>query len=129
MKLLMENWRKFLADEDLLEEGMLDWAHDKWNSLRDTVQDNLTKIAQEWSETKEIASILIKLLEGGTISDEEKAEIIAQAADISKIIGLGAVKMIPFVGLPLVALIIYTMKKMNLKPLPSAWEEDSETLT
>ncbi|MDP6932851.1 MAG: LETM1 domain-containing protein [Myxococcota bacterium] len=104
----------------------MDWARETWDSLRDTAQDTLARIAIEWSETKDLAPILNKLLQGETISEAEKEEITAQAADMGKIVGLGAVKMIPFAGMPLVALIIYTMQKMDLKPLPSAWDEDPE---
>ncbi|MDP6933273.1 MAG: hypothetical protein QGG40_10175 [Myxococcota bacterium] len=104
----------------------MDWARDTWDSLRDAAQDTLARVAVEWSETRELAPILNKLLHGEDISDEEKEEITAQAADIGRIVGLGAVKMIPFAGMPLVALIIYSMKKMDLQPLPSAWDEDPE---
>ena len=104
----------------------MDWVVDTWNSLRETVQDTLSKVAIEWSETKELAPILEKLLRGEELTEEESAEITQQAGDIGKIVGLGAVKMIPFAGMPLVALIIYTMKKMDLNPLPSAWDEEED---
>jgi hypothetical protein len=104
----------------------MDWVTDTWDSLRSTAQDTLAKIAIEWSETKELAPIVEKLLRGEDLTEDEKTEITDQTADIGKIVGLGAVKMIPFAGMPLVALIIYTMKKMDLNPLPSAWNEEEE---
>ena len=105
----------------------MDWAQSNWTSLIETVRGTLGKIAIEWSETKALAPILNKLLEGEAITDEEERAITAQAADIGKIVGLGAVKMIPFAGMPLVVLIIYTMKQMDIQPLPSAWNDDDDS--
>jgi len=132
MKLLLENWREYVKLEEqnlLLEQALLEegWAADKWAALKTVGKDTLEKLATEWSETKEVAPTLGKIFKGQEVSDAEKQELITQAGDVARVVGLGAVKMIPFVGIPLVAMIIYTMKKMGLRPLPTAWGETDET--
>jgi len=133
MKLLLENWRKYINEAEeqnlLLEQALLEegWVADKWAGLKASAHDTLKKLATEWSQTKEVATTLDKIFKGEDISDNEKGELITQAGDVARVVGLGSVKMIPFVGLPLVVLIIYTMKKMGLRPLPTAWSETDET--
>ena len=84
MKLLMENWRGFLDEEECLEEapleeGVADWVKEKWQQLKNVKQRGMLAAAQEWRETKEVAPILKRLITGEEVSPEEKRQLNDQA--------------------------------------------------
>ena len=126
MKLLMENWRGFLDEEECLEEapleeGVADWVKEKWQQLKNVKQRGMLAAAQEWRETKEVAPILKRLITGEEVSPEEKRQLNDQALDMLKTAGWGAVAAAPGTLGGVIAM-IYILQKFGLKPLPSAWE-------
>ena len=123
MKLLLENWRKYLKEDDLLEESIVSWAAEKWEQLKDIHQKALKVGAKEWVETKEAAITVSKLMKGEETTEEEREEVKEQAIDILKTAGWTALILPPFTD-GLVALLIIALEKMGYKPLPSAWYEE-----
>ena len=128
MKLLLENWRKYLKEEEthilleqaLLEEGMMEWAKEKWIQLDDIKKKALKVSAKEWVETKDAVSIISKIFRGESINPEEKKLVQDQAIDVLKTTTLGGVYALPG-GTAAVLLLIIALQKMGFQPLPSAY--------
>ena len=86
MKLLLENWRRYLSQDDpiVIEEGVVDWVKEKWSQAKALNKRALATVAQEWAETKDASAILGGLLTGQEVSGDEKEQLNQQALDILK---------------------------------------------
>jgi len=128
VKLLLENWREYIDQEEqdlfleqwLLEEGAGDWVKEKWQQLRNVNQKALAAAAQEWRETKEVAPILKRLLSREEVSEAERKQLNDQAIDVLKTAGWGAIAIVPGTLGGVIAM-IYILQKFGLNPLPSAY--------
>tara|TARA_Y100001968_G_C19314894_1_gene696076 strand:+ start:28 stop:747 length:720 start_codon:yes stop_codon:yes gene_type:complete len=133
MKLLLENWRKYLAEETELEEGIgafvpgsSEWKMNKAvKKLEKELADKKHKstwerIAQELKETKQ-AWQLAK--EWKTLSDAQKEVLWKQIYDIGKTTALAAAFVAPLGGSIWIPMIMPILKKYNL--LPSAFMNEN----
>ena len=127
MKLLMENWRNYLNEEEylneeLLDEGLLDWIKEKSSAAIASIKDGLKKIGQEIKESGEAGSLILKAARGEKLTDDEKGFVKRQLQDI----GVGAVLLALFIppgGALAVGALVKLGKYFNIDILPSAFQE------
>ena len=127
MKLLMENWRNYLNEEEylneeLLDEGLLDWVKEKSSAAITSIKDGLKKIGQEIKESGEAGTLILKAVRGEKLTDDEKSFIKRQLQDI----GVGAVLLALFIppgGALAIGALVKLGKYFNIDILPSAFQE------
>ena len=126
--LIFENWRRFLNEQErvLIEEGMiqdaLDWAKEKGQAGLRGMKEFFRKFKQEMSETKEGIKLLVKMMKGVKLSDEEIAFIKEQAKDIT----LGSI-LLGIIALPgggiAVAVLVKLAKRFGIDLMPSSFRD------
>lgn len=93
----------------VLEEGILgdawEWIKKKGVDAQNDFKSLLKKLSQEWSETKESASIVSRLAMGESVSESEKKILASQALDLVKGIPIAGLFMLPGGGLAVAAMI------------------------
>ena len=129
MKLLMENWRRFIDDagsDELLQEGIfqdaMGWIKKKGAGAVETTVDFLKKLKAELGQTKEGALLLSKLAQGQTLTPEEASQLKTQALDIGKGLPFLALLAAPGGGIATVAL-VKLAKKFDIDLMPSAFQD------
>ena len=137
MKLLFENWRKYLNEEEvmfseellLLEEGVLtegalSWAAEKfkslWNKMKADSKAALEALTLEWEETKEIKPLLDKIYKDGKLTKEEWQKIGKRTMEYLKVAGWGGFAAVPGT-MPLVIIMVKALEKFGRRPLPDSW--------
>ena len=90
--------------------------------LKRSVRDNLDKIYQEITETKELYELLLKWSTEGSLTAREQSAVKTQLLDICKTIPALAVFLVPF-GSVLLALLI---KYLPFNILPDAFSDSSQ---
>ena len=127
MKLLMENWRNYLNEEEhlnkeLLDEGLLDWLKSLPAATRDSLKYGLQKIRQEIRESGEAGKLILQAVRGKNLSKEQLAFIKRQLRDIGVGTALLGLFFLPAGGLGIVGL-VKLGKYYNIDILPSAFQE------
>tara|TARA_E500000305_G_C3805403_1_gene135992 strand:- start:68 stop:493 length:426 start_codon:yes stop_codon:yes gene_type:complete len=134
--LIFENWRRFLKESSyetlneqerfLIEEGMiqnaLNWTKEKGKAGLQGIKEFFRKFKQEMSETKEGIKLLVKMVKGVKLTDEEINFIKEQAKDIA----LGSI-LLGIVALPgggiAVAVLVKLAKKFGIDLMPSSFKD------
>ena len=131
MKLLMENWRRFIDDaesDELLQEGIfqdaMGWIKKKGAGAAEATVDFLKKLKTELGETKEGALLLSKLARGQALTPEETSQLKTQALDVGKGLPLLALLAAPGGGVATVAL-VKLAKKFDIDLMPSAFQDSA----
>jgi len=110
--------------ENLLQEGVFQdavgWIKKKGAAAKDATVDFLTKFKSELEETAEGAELLVKIVQGKSLTPEEKDELKTQAQDVGKGLPLLALLALPGGGIATIAL-VKLANKFDINLMPSAF--------
>lgn len=111
-----------IKTEMILDEGLVDNLKTKFSkeTLSNSLNDLKRKVGSESTETKEAFNLLVSAIKGNELSDEDKTKISEQLKDLLRMVGLGAIAVIP--GGAAVMALLKLLKLQNVV-LPSSFRE------
>ena len=128
MKLIMENWRSYLNEEEL-EEGKfqdaMSWVKEKGKGAVETIKQFFGSLKEELEETSTGAALLQKLAAGQQLSEEESQFLKEQVKDLASGTFLLGLFILPGGGIASAAL-VKLAKKFNIDLMPSSFQKDAE---
>jgi len=128
MKLIVENWREYLEEQEriALEENIfnkaLSFVKEKGKAAQEAMKNFLSALKEELEESKAGIGLLQKMAAGQKLSEEESAFLKAQAKDIASGTALLALFVLPGGGIASGAL-VKVAKKFGIELMPSAFNK------
>lgn len=131
MKLIMENWRGYLEEQEriALEENIfnkaLDFVKEKGRAAKEAMKSFLEALKVMLSDTEWGIGLLQKIANGQQLTDEEVQFLKEQAKDIASGSALLALFILPGGGLASAAL-VRVARKFGVELMPAAFAEMEE---
>ena len=113
-----------------LKEDIDEWFRVLSNMTNEQGQLFFDILKKEYGDTKDLLPIIQKFIKTGTLSPRERVIFQKQLKDTLKLMGLGAIAVIPIPGtMLLIPVIIQLAKKFRINLLPEADEPEGKELS
>jgi len=125
----LDHYNRFKTNENNLSINNMEKLFNYLLSdkLKEKTKDFLQKCNEEIDDYKEVGQILKKATLNNTITKEEKKIVLEQLIDTLKIGSTGALFLVPFGSILIIAL-IKIGDKLGINFLPSAWDKTNESV-